>query len=150
MSTFLHVVESNEVEDAESFSVFAQQTLGTAHLYGKDMVVLKVRLNKFFKDNPAATYSTLVSTVEYVRAKRKRLAMPWAVIAFVPWAFKDGFLPELDPVNVVYSDPHVESGIAYALERENDPWWVSTLTHANGIKARRMVLGMWRTERCNA
>jgi hypothetical protein len=143
-------IAASEVTDPDTLARYAQQTIGTKIPNGKEIVLMRTRCKRFFEEYPTADFSTLVHTIDYIRAKRKRVAMPWAVFAFVPWAYKDGFLPELDPRNHVVVDGHVEGQIHWILERETDPWWVNAFTYAVGVDTRKRLLGQYWAEKAEA
>jgi hypothetical protein len=144
MTLFLRGTPAAAVASPETFAAYAQQTLGTKYPNQKEMQGLRKRAKQFFEETPLADWATVVSTVGYLRAMHRRVDMPWAVFSFVPYAFKDGFLPELDPRNHDLRDPYVESEIASILASETDPWWVGCLTLATDPEARRDLVRMWR------
>jgi hypothetical protein len=144
MTNLLREVSAAEVADERSFASYAHQVLGTKYPNIKEMVTLKTRTKQFFVEQPRADWSTLVQTVSYLRAIRKRVDFPWAVLNFVPFAFRDGFLPELDPRNNEQPDPSVEAEVAFILSQETDEWWVGALTLATEVAARRTLVRMWR------
>jgi hypothetical protein len=146
MTMFMRVVNATDVHDPVSFAHYAQQTIGTKWPNVREMVILRKQADQFFEDNPRADWGTVVNTIGYVRAKRRRLAMPAAVFNQVPWAFKDGFLPELDPRNTTVQDPQVEAQIASILAEETDPWWVAALTMATEAEARRDLVRIWKEQ----
>lgn len=141
MTEFLSSTPSSEVRDAWSFARFAQETIGTPIPYGKDIAVLQRKLNDFFSATPKASWGTLVHTVEYCRAKRKRPALAWGILAQVRWAWAEGILPELDPT--AEADTNLEWHIARALETETDPRWRRMLIGACGLENRRATLNAW-------
>jgi hypothetical protein len=143
MSSFEHVYTTTEVVDPVSFARYAQQSIGTKYPTGNEWSRLKGACGTFFEHNPRATWLTLVHTVGYARAKRIRVATPWGLLRMVPQAFKDGFLPELDPRNFKLSDSNVEGKIAWILEHETDEWWVRALTFATGVEPRRNLVQRW-------
>jgi hypothetical protein len=144
MTLFLREMPAASVADAETFAAYAQQTIGTKYPNIKEMATLKRRAKQFFTEMPLADWSTLVQTVGYLRSKRRRVDMAWAVLNFVPSAFRDGFLPELEPRNHERRDPSVEAEIASILAQERDPWWVGAMTLATEPEARRDLVRMWR------
>lgn len=145
MSTFTRSLSPTDVVDAQSFAAYAQQTIGTKWPTIKERVMLQARTTQFFADNPHADWTTLVKAIAYVRASRRRLAMPWDVLYQVPWAFREGFLPELDPSNHIDEDPQVERQIEWILEQETDEWWRHALMYSVGVENRRGLVQMWKT-----
>jgi hypothetical protein len=144
MTLFLRETPAAAVASPETFAAYAQQTIGTKYPNQKEMATLRKRAKQFFEEMPLADWSTVVQTIGYLRARHRRVDMAWAVFSFVPYAFKDGFLPQLDPSNHDVRDPSVEAEIARILEQETDPWWVGNLTLATEPEARRDLVHMWR------
>lgn len=144
MTMFLRETPASAVVDERTFASYAHQMIGTKYPNLGEMITLKKRVKQFFSEYPLADWSTLVQTVAYLRGRRKRLAMPWAILTWVPYAFQDGFLPELDPRNHEQRDPFVEAEIAAILSQETDQWWVGALTLATEPAARRDLVHMWR------
>jgi hypothetical protein len=145
MTLFLQrEIPAAAVADCPTFATYSQQTIGTKYPNLKEMTTLRRRAKQFFVETPLAGWPTVVSTVGYLRARRRRVDMAWAVFNFVPQAFRDGFLPELDPRNHERDDPYVDAEIAAILATETDPWWVGNLTLAYEPEARRVLVRMWR------
>jgi len=146
MTMFLHQITAVEVVDARSFAAFAQQLLGTPIPRGAEIAVLQRKLNDFFRSTPQASWASLAHTVEWCRAKGKRPALAWGVIAHVRWCWADGLLPELDPKPVV--EFNVEYAIGRILETETDQAWRDRLIGACGLSNRRNALAAWRDHSC--
>ena len=141
MTTYLRQYAPDEVIDPESFAAYAQQCIGTPHIT-KDMPAIRRQLKLFFAKNPQATYGTLVRTVDWCRAKKRRPATAMGVISQVRFAWSDGILPELNPHQVT-ADPGVEYGITMALRTETDTRWRTRLIGASGPDNRRLALVEW-------
>ena len=146
MTLFLREMPATAVADCPSFACYAQQTIGTKYPNVREMGILRGRAKQFFSETPLAEWATVVQTVGYMRARRKRVDMAWAVFNFVPFAFKDGYLPELEPRNHDLRDPDVEAQITSILAQESDPWWVGAMTLATDPAARRDLVRMWRSQ----
>ena len=144
MTTFLRCVERSQVNDPESFAAYAQQMLGSKYPAGREIAVLRLKLNEFQAQNPKVDWKVLVRTIDYMRSKRARAAMPWAVLSFVHPAYRDGFLPELAPRNADLRDSYVEAQIEHILTSETDPWWVACLSNAEGSGPRRELLRLYQ------
>ena len=144
MTMFLRETPASAVVDERTFASYAHQMIGTKFPNLKEMITLRTRTKQFFGEYPLADWATLVQTVAYIRGRRKRVGYPWGVLLFVPDAYRDGFLPELDPRNHERRDPYVESEIAAILAQETDQWWVGALTLASEPAARRDLVRMWR------
>jgi hypothetical protein len=140
----LRLTTAAEVISPETFAAYAHHSIGTKQPNFKEMIILKARAKQFFDEYPLADWSTLVDTVGYLRARRKRVGMPWAVLSFVPSAYGDGFLPGLDPHNHDRLDPGVEADIAMILRVETDPHWIANLTLASEPAARRDLVRIWK------
>jgi hypothetical protein len=133
---------ASDVVDAASFALYAHQLLGTPVPASKDMPVLRKKLNEHFAAHPRSDWRTLAALVEWCRAKRRHPALTWAVLANVKWAWSDGALPLLDPVEV--PDKRVEFSIDQALRTETDEDWRRMLVGACGLDNRREVMAAWR------
>jgi hypothetical protein len=142
VTAYLHVITPAEVVDARTFAEYAQQTLGTPIPSGREIAVLQRKANDFFKSSPQATWGTLARTVEWCRAKKRRPALAWGVIAQVRWAWSDGILPELDPRAAVNST--VEYQIEQILETETEERWRDRLVGACGVSGRSGALASYR------
>lgn len=138
----IKVWSPSEVTDATSFCHYAQQRLGTGDGW-KEIASLTRDAQEFFAKTPGANWLTLVHTVEYIRSVRRRVATPAGVVSLVPYALRDGFLPEMDRRIKPIEDAHVESEIEYILAHETDPWWVRAFTCVKGVDERRNLVRMY-------
>jgi hypothetical protein len=143
MTTFLRdFLTVNDVQDGHSLLEFYQQTVGGSKPNSPRQIIrFRGSLREFFQDNPQADWGTLARTVTYMRVNKIR-AYPWNIPHCVPGAWKAGYLPELDPVELC--DPNLEGCIADALDEESDVEWRRRLIGAQGVKARRQVYTAWR------
>lgn len=147
MSDFLRPIERREVVNPKTFGAYCNQMLGTKWLSTvKDLIALGKELKDFFAARPQATYGTLLRTVDWMRAKKKRVCYAKAVIKFVNMAYVDGMLPELD-VTYVARDDTLEGRIERALEVEVDASWRRMLVGCDGVENRRNVYAGWVTYR---
>jgi hypothetical protein len=143
MTDFLHTLSWAEVVDYRTYARYAQQNLGTPEPIGREIGLLQKKVNVCFEQNPAASWSTLASLVDWAKAKHRRTATAWGLLGMVRYAWVDGMLPELDPV-AMPTDDRVEFGIEAALERETDEWWRRRLIGSVGLDNRRQALVSWR------
>lgn len=135
----------DEVVDSDSFAQFVQQTCGTPAPSLADIRALQSALKKFFERDPRYDWKVLCRTVQWARSKKKRPAKAINILGMVPYAFEDGAIPELDPIQV--KDSSLETKIAEALDQETDPKWRYRLVGARGIQARKDVYEAWMTQR---
>lgn len=146
MSVYLDRISRAEVDDPVTFARYAHQTIGTKAPCIKEMARLRKCTAEFFEAYPHGSWQVLCTTVEWCRAKRRRLAMPWHVIDQVPWAYKDGLLPELDPHNHRAVDRRVEHAISVLMTTETDPWWTRAFRGATTLDTQRTLLKMWKED----
>lgn len=137
MSTFLHedVIERVHVTNPRAFSTYSHQMLGTKKVTPKEFPNFVGAIGRFFKERPRATWATLVRTIDYMRAKRRRVCYATAVLKFVNMAYVDGFLPELDMTSCPKDEP-LEVLINKALAVEIDPGWRRMLEGCQGDRRR--------------
>lgn len=142
---FADRITARDVNSATSFARYAQQTVGVACSTQLDLMLLNKEITKFKKRYPHLAenpWPTLVRAAQWCRSQRKRpLKTSWIVGKGLQWAWQDGALPELDPIQ--HRDEKTEEGIAYALRYERDPRWRDRLIGAEGV-AREEVLRAWR------
>lgn len=142
MSTLQFTVgwlNSTKVDSVESFCEYIQQSMGTPYPTVKMMPSTRKTFARFFEQYPKADWQTLCKTVDYCRAKKKRLAQAYSIVSMVRFAWRDGFLPELDP-NV---DKEVDAAIAAALEVETDREWRKRLMLATSVEGKQIALREW-------
>lgn len=140
---FIGLYAPHEVVDAKSFASYAQQRLGIPYPTRKSIAVLNKALKEFFAQYPQADYGTMCRLVEWAIAKRKRFAHTYSLVYAFRYAYKDGYLPELDP-NRERTNDDLEALIEAALVVEKDPEWRRRLMVAHGVKARSEVYEAWR------
>jgi hypothetical protein len=146
MTDFLRQLAWADVVDGGTYARYAQQNLGTPiPVGGREISLLRKKVNECFAANPEASWSTLASLVDWAKAKRKRTATAWGLLGLVRFAWADGMLPELDP-RVAPQDDRVEFGISWALERETEEWWRRRLIGSVGVENRRAALVAWRAK----
>ncbi len=145
MANYFGTLTREEVDSPEKFAEYCQQRLGTPYPTGKDIAALKRYMKAFFKQNPQANYGTLIRTVDWCKNNRKRVPNASGIIGKVRFAWRDGYLPELDPVE--QTDDSLEVLIAQAVESETDPWWKDRLTGGRTHKARQEIYESWLTDR---
>lgn len=139
---YLSLLRPCDVVDAQTYAEFCQQKVGTPIPTSvRDVVIMKAQLKKFFDETPGATYQTLVRTLDWCKAKRRRPATCWGVIHNVRWAWADGAVPELNPDPP--KDRNLEVQIANALTSETDERWRRMLIGACGVENRRIVYREW-------
>lgn len=140
---FLGMMSPQDVVDAKSFANFAQQKLGIPYPTQKSIAVLNKALKEFFAQYPQADYSTMCRLVEWAISKKKRFAHTYSLVYAFRYAYKDGYLPELDP-NRERTNDDLEALIEEALVVEKDPEWRRRFMVAHGVKARGEVYEAWR------
>lgn len=127
--------------DARSFADYVRQILGTPTSTIKDFVMLQKKLKEHQEAWPNADWQTLVRTVDWAKARKKRPTRSWLLVEWVRFAWADGYLPELDAKPV---DQQLEEAISKALEVETDAEWRYRLLGAEG-RARKEVYVAWKT-----
>lgn len=138
----LHILRPEEVVDLDSFAVYCSQQLGTPPTTKvKDMIVYRKQMNRFLEANPQMSLRLLVRVVGWAKAKKKRPAYAHTVTCYVPWAFADGALPELQEAAL---DEDTEQAIEAALAVETDERARRMLDLAVG-PMRRVALDNWRS-----
>lgn len=148
MANFFGTISRDEVDSPEVFASYCQQALGTPYPSGKQIATLRRNIKEFFKQNPQASYGTLVRTIDWLRSRRKRVPHCYSVINSVRFAWRDGYLPELDPVET--KDESFEDLITEALKVEQDPWWRDRLTGGLTPKAKLEIYQSWVEARSEA
>lgn len=143
MTAFLTPMKAAQVVDCRTFARYAQETVGTPVPRRAEIATLQRKVTEFFALYPQANWAALVATTDWCRAKRKRPAEAWWILKEVRFAWKDGAVPQLDPVVVV--DDSVEFHISRALEIETDDRWKRMLIGAVGTENRRKALASWRS-----
>lgn len=143
--SYIEPIKRTEVVDEASFARYVCQTLGTPYSTKGDFMMMKKKLKQLREEMPQVTWSTLVGTVDWARAKRKHPPFAANVIDMVRYAFADGYLPELDPNNQE-RDERLESGIHEALQVETDEEWRRRLSGSFG-KGRKEVYAQWLQSR---
>lgn len=144
MTDFFGYMNSAEVVNAKTFAGYVQQQLGTPYPAGYRIAALNKNINEFFTQYPAADYNTLVRTVEFCKARKKRPANATGVLAQIRFAFAAGYLPELVPKE--RQDDVLEEKIAAALAVERDVRWRDRLIASTGVDARQRVYVAWELE----
>lgn len=145
MVSYLQYVEGVEVVDAKSFATYCQQRMGVPYPTVKNMATLKRRSKEVFATYPDATWQTFVRTLDWCMSHHRRFAETYSIVAFVKYAWRDGYLPELDPKVPV--DEYLEHQIESILKQETDADWRYRLMASTGVEARRRVYNAWRIER---
>lgn len=142
---YASMLRAENVNDDKQLADFIQQELGTPRpYYSTEWILYRQALKQAFAQYPNATWTTMTKVVGYVKNRRKRIPTAAGVIREMRWAWSAGFLPELDPKEVI--DLDLEHKIDIALKVEEDTTWRSKLTAATG-SARRHVYECWLKER---
>jgi hypothetical protein len=139
--SFVDLLKPQDVVDARTFADYVRQILGTPTNTMKDLVTLQKKLKEHQEAWPNADWQTLVRTVDWCKARKKRPARAFLVVDWVRYAWADGYLPELDTKPV---DQQLEEAISEALEVETDTEWRYRLIGAEG-RARKEVYVAWKT-----
>jgi hypothetical protein len=128
-----------------AFAEFCQQTIGTPWPTIKDMTILRRKIKEFFARYPQCDYHSLCRVAQWTRSRKRRPTRTWMVVEFFREAWRDGYLPELDPAE--QTEASVEEGIAFALDEERRPEWRRRLLGARGVEARREAYQEWLNDR---
>ena len=150
MANFFGTLTRDEVNSAETFAQYCQQRLGTPYPTGKQIAMLKRGIRIFFEQNPQASYGTLVWSIDGCKNRRKRAPHALGVISSVRFAFRDGYLPELNPNSEEEEHAPTEDLIRAAVAIETDPWWKDRLQGGKTAKARYEIYESWVTDRKSA
>lgn len=142
---FADRIEASDVKDPRSLANYVQQTVGCPYPTGKEVAAFNRRLKETLKNNPQLTYPSLCRVAQWARAKKVRLRSAASLFTCIGSAYKDGYLPELDPANQI--DHDLETRILEALEVEKDPVWRSQLFGTEGHRARAELLARWQQHR---
>lgn len=147
-SDALLVLKPKHVVDAKTFAVYTQQRLGVPTPTIANLVILRKRIKGLFAEYPQMDYGSLCKIVEWAKGKRKRYSQTYQVVAAFRYAWKDGYLPELDPK--VIQDDTLEANIEAALLVETDPELRRKLHVATTIDGRRYAYQYWLERRTDA
>lgn len=131
--------------NAKTFAAYCQQRMGIPIPSGKNCAVLNKHAKALFDQYPNASWQTLVRTLDWCIGHNRRYAEAYGIVTAVRYAWRDGYLPELDPQKPV--DEKLEHQIESALKVEDNEDWRYRLLTSSGIDARRRVFEAWRTER---
>lgn len=139
MASFYGIMKPQDVVDAKTFAIYAQQKLGTPYPTTQGMIALKKNIKNLFATYEYADYQTLVKLVEWARSKKKRYADTFGLVAHFRYAWRDGYLPELDPNPTREIDALIEK----ALRTEQDQEWRRRLVLSQGVEARTAIYKAW-------
>lgn len=129
----------------KAFADYCQQTIGTPWPTLKDMIVLRRKIKDFFALYPQCNYVSLCRVAQWARSHKKRPTRAWLIMDMFREAWRDGYLPELDPAE--RRDENIEDNISTALDEETRPEWRSRLLGARGVEARREAYEEWLINR---
>jgi hypothetical protein len=128
-----------------AFAEYCQQTIGTPWPTLKDMTILRKKIKEFFEHYPRCDYRSLCRVANWCRARKRRPTRAWLVIESFRDAWRDGYLPELDPAE--RREENIEEAITFALDEEHRPEWRRRLMAARGVEARREAYQEWLNDR---
>lgn len=128
-----------------AFADYCQQTIGTPWPTLKDMTILRKKIKEFFAHYPQCDYRSLCRVAQWARSHKKRPTRAWLVLEMFRDAWRDGYLPELDPAE--RRDENIEGNISTALDEETRPEWRSRLLGARGVEGRREAYEEWLMNR---
>lgn len=140
MSSFYGIMKKEEVKDAKTLAQYIQQRLGTPYPTTQGMIVLKQNIKHIFKLYPDANYQTLIKVVDWAKTKGQKYAHCHSLVAAYRYAWRDGYLPELDPNPTKEIDRLIED----ALQSETDSDWCRRLIMASGIEAKTNTYKAWK------
>jgi hypothetical protein len=143
--TIEDILAAPEKEKPKAFAQYCQQTVGIAWPTVKDMTILRKRCADFLENVPGADWGTLCRVAQYCRARKRRVPRVYMVIDEFRHAWRDGYLPELDPSN--RQDEAVEAEIIRILGFEKRDGWRRRLLGAQGLDARRLAVEEWHKDK---
>lgn len=150
--TWLTVWTPEKVQEAKdkpkAYAEYCQQIIGTPWPTIKDMAILRKKIKEFFSHYPQCDYRSLCRIAQWARARKRRPNRTWMVVALFRDAWRDGYLPELDPAE--RREENIEQAIADALDEENREEWRRRLLGARGVEARREAYNEWLNDRPHA
>lgn len=132
------VITIDEVKDIQTFSDYARQTSGVPYPSKMILNTAKKEAELLFQQYPNLTWKSLCQIVLWSKAKRRRHEHVLALLRSYRWAYKDGFLPELDETE----DTRLDDLIEKALAVESDPEWRRRLLESKG-PARKRTYEAW-------
>lgn len=139
---FANKVNREDVVDGKTFARYVQQRLGTPYPTVKNLVILNKAIKDFFESYPHVGYDSLCNMVDWAKAKNKKFAETYSLVSVYRYAWKDGFLPELDPVNVESENFQVKED--ELLNNETDPYWRNKIISAQTIEAKEQIYNLWK------
>ena len=133
-----------DVKTYNDFTAFMQQAVGCPIPTKKDIAITRKKLNELQENYPDVQLGLLAQgLVEWAKTRHKRFESVWRIVACWKYAFKDGFLPDMNTVKMGELDELIEG----ALEIESDPRWRERLQYSIGETARSEVVEAWKTVR---
>lgn len=139
MASFYGVMKASDVTDAKTLAQFYQQKLGTPYPTTQGLILLRKQIKMIFQVYPDADYQTLVKMVEWAKAKGRKYAHCHTLVSHYRYAWRDGYLPELDP----NPTREIDALITDAMTRETDEDWLRRLSLSSGLDARTQVYNEW-------
>ncbi len=143
-SDHLRRLTPQDVTDADKLAEYTRQQLGCPSVSVMEKNKLKTMTRKFFEEHPHVDWMTLVRTVQYCKAKRRRIPYVWSIVDQVRWAWSDGFLPELDAK--INAPTRLDEQIARVLLNEERPGWRYRLLTTVGDENRQALLDAWHED----
>lgn len=140
MTDFFGVIKKEQVTDPKSYANYVQQNLGTPYPNTKQLIILRKNIKQLFELYPEADYTTLIKMVEWAKSKKKKFAHSYALVASYRYAWRDGYLPELDP----NPTKEIDAAIEAALAQETDEEWCRRLAMASGIDVKTEIYTAWK------
>lgn len=123
-----------------AFGQYCEQQIGFPWITGKDLILLRSKVNELFEECPQANYYTLCRVVAWAKSKRIRRPRVWQIVDLVRCAWADGMCPEL---NEPTRDPALDVRIFDAIRVEPDPAWRRRLRDTRGVGLRASAYAAW-------
>lgn len=135
-------IDRKDVVDSKTYARYVQQKLGVPYPTVKNLVILNKAIKDIFEEYPHINYDTLCNLVDWAKAKNKKFAETYSLVSMYRYAWKDGFLPELDPVNAELED--FQSKEDELLAKETDPYWRNKIISAQTLEAKQQIYDLWK------
>lgn len=138
------MITRENVVDNKTFARYVQQRLGVPYPTTKNLVILNKAVKSFFEEYPHLGYESLCNLVDWAKAKNKRFGDTYVLVNMYRYAWQDGFMPELDPI-----DPEavgVQEKEDYLLEHEEDSYWRNKMLDAQTFEAKTAIYESWEDQ----
>lgn len=141
---FQGMVTRENVVDSKTFARYVQQRLGVPYPTAKNLVILNKAIKSFFEEYPHLGYESLCNLVDWAKARNKRFADTYVLVNMYRFAWQDGFLPELDPID--FEAQSFQEKEDFLLDRESDPYWRNKIMDAQTVDAKQAIYEAWESQ----